>query len=274
MMDTRTVRQGSLFYGFTLEDHIPEDHVLRLIDCFVELSGIRRRLEPYYSAIGRPSVDPELMIRMLLIGYRCGIRLARRLCQEVSLNLAYRWFRRLDLTCRAKFRSSADPAVRWTAAAGGREQEMVNNSFILIISAWTRIGSGAAVAFTKNAARVAASGRDGEGNAPEDELRRLRAEASFVPADLCAEDDVRNLPAAAGGRFGRIGRIDDAGQEARSNDKPGQVVGRTAESCPATFDTNILGTPLWMNHGVREMQAIRHLARPDDIGGVVASLAS
>jgi len=97
-MGARTVRQGSLFYGFTLEDHVPEDHLLRSIDRFVELSGVRRQLEPYYSAIGRPSIDPELMIRMLLIGYCCGIRSERRLCQEVSLNLAYRWFCRLELT--------------------------------------------------------------------------------------------------------------------------------------------------------------------------------
>ena len=97
-MGERTVRQEALFYGFTLEEHVPEDHLLRSIDRFVELSGIRRQLEPYYSAIGRPSIDPELMIRMLLIGYCCGIRSERRLCQEVSLHLAYRWFCRLELT--------------------------------------------------------------------------------------------------------------------------------------------------------------------------------
>jgi transposase len=66
MMGARTVRQEALFYGFSLEDHVPEDHLLRSIDRFVELSGIRRQLEPYYSAIGRPSIDPERMIRMLL----------------------------------------------------------------------------------------------------------------------------------------------------------------------------------------------------------------
>ena len=74
------------------------EDLLRSIDRVVELSEIRRHLEPYYSAMGRPSVDPELMIRMLLIGYCCGIRSERRLCQEVHLNLAYRWFCRLGLT--------------------------------------------------------------------------------------------------------------------------------------------------------------------------------
>jgi transposase len=97
-MGERRVGQGSLFYGFTLEDHVPEDHLPRSIDRFVELSDIRRYLQSYYSPIGRPSIDPELMVRMLVIGYCCGIRSERRLCQEVSLNLAYRWFCRLDLT--------------------------------------------------------------------------------------------------------------------------------------------------------------------------------
>jgi transposase len=87
----------ALFYGFSLEEHLPADHLLRSIDRVVELSGIRRHLEPFYSAAGRPSIDPELMIRMLLVGYCCGIRSERRLCEEVPLNLAYRWFCRLGL---------------------------------------------------------------------------------------------------------------------------------------------------------------------------------
>jgi transposase len=97
MMGRRQVGQEALFYGFSLEEHVPADHLLRSIDRFVELSDIRRRLEAFYSAIGRPSVDPELMVRMLLIGYCCGIRSERRLCEEVHLNLAYRWFCRLGL---------------------------------------------------------------------------------------------------------------------------------------------------------------------------------
>lgn len=98
MMGERQRPQGSLFYEFRLEDHVPDDHLIRAIDRFVDLSGIRRDLAPFYSAIGRPSIDPELMIRMLLVGYCFGIRSERRLCQEVRLNLAYRWFCRLDLT--------------------------------------------------------------------------------------------------------------------------------------------------------------------------------
>ena len=100
MMGPRQVAQGALFYEFSLEEHVPADHLLRSIDRFVDLAEVRHRLAPLYSLIGRPSVDPELMIRMLLIGYSFGIRSERRLCEEVHLNLAYRWFCRLDLADR------------------------------------------------------------------------------------------------------------------------------------------------------------------------------
>src|SRR3954469_11097334 len=89
--------QEALFYEFSLEQHVPADHLLRSIDRFVDLSGVREHLRPFYSEMGRPSIDPELMIRMLIAGYCFGIRSERRLCEEVHLNLAYRWFCRLGL---------------------------------------------------------------------------------------------------------------------------------------------------------------------------------
>ncbi|KRE11586.1 transposase [Bosea sp. Root483D1] len=97
MMGERQVAQAALFYEFSLERHVPADHWVRAIDRFVDLSDIRVHLRPFYSETGRPSIDPELMIRMLLIGYCFGIRSGRRLCEEVHLNLAYRWFCRLGL---------------------------------------------------------------------------------------------------------------------------------------------------------------------------------
>ncbi len=100
MMGPRQEAQAALFYEFSLEDHIPQDHLLRSIDRFVDLSSIRAHLADFYSHTGRPSVDPELLIRMLLVGYSFGIRSERRLCEEVHLNLAYRWFCRLDLADR------------------------------------------------------------------------------------------------------------------------------------------------------------------------------
>jgi len=97
MMGERQTDQPELFYGFSLDRHVPADHLLRSIDRFVDLGGIREQLRPFYSDMGRPSIDPELMIRMLIIGYSMGIRSERRLCDEVHLNLAYRWFCRLGL---------------------------------------------------------------------------------------------------------------------------------------------------------------------------------
>jgi transposase len=97
MLGPRQVEQGALFYEFSLDGHIPSDHLLRSIDRFVDLSEVRRELARFYSSTGRPSVDPELMIRMLIVGYCFGIRSERRLCEEVHLNLAYRWFCRLGL---------------------------------------------------------------------------------------------------------------------------------------------------------------------------------
>src|SRR5277367_911467 len=97
MMGDRQAEQAALFYEFSLETHVPTGHLLRSIDRFVALDGLRRELAPYYSEVGRPSIDPELMIRMLIVGYCFGIRSERRLCEEVHLNLAYRWFCQLGL---------------------------------------------------------------------------------------------------------------------------------------------------------------------------------
>lgn len=100
MMGQRTGSQDRLFYSFNLEVHVPQEHLLRGIDRFLDLSDLRQHLSGFYSHTGRPSIDPELMIRMLVIGYCFGIRSERRLCEEVHLNLAYRWFCRLGLEDR------------------------------------------------------------------------------------------------------------------------------------------------------------------------------
>ena len=97
MMGRKDKPQSPLFYSFKLEEVVPKDHLLRKIDRYLDLSDLRQHLASYYSHTGRPSVDPELMIRMLIIGYCLGIRSERRLCEEVKLNLAYRWFCRLSI---------------------------------------------------------------------------------------------------------------------------------------------------------------------------------
>ena len=97
MMGRLTGDQAKLFYEFCLDDRVPSHHLLRKIDIVLDLRDLRGQLAPFYSHTGRPSIDPELMIRMLLVGYCYGIRSERQLCEEVSLNLAYRWFCRLGL---------------------------------------------------------------------------------------------------------------------------------------------------------------------------------
>lgn len=99
MMGRQTGDQSQFFYLFNLEDRIPPHHLLRRINPMVTriLSGLREELKAFYSEIGRPSIDPELMLRMLIVGYCYGLRSERQLCEEVELHLAYRWFCRLDL---------------------------------------------------------------------------------------------------------------------------------------------------------------------------------
>jgi transposase len=93
----RQVVGAQLFYDFCIDDHVPSDHSLRQLDAVLNFDHVRSALANYYSHTGRPSIDPELMLRMLLIGYAYGIRSERRLVEEVHLNLAYRWFCRLGL---------------------------------------------------------------------------------------------------------------------------------------------------------------------------------
>src|ERR1700733_10892758 len=99
MMGRQSGDQASLIYEFCLDDRVPKNHLLRRINVFVTaaLADVHEQLDPHYSEIGRPSIDPELMIRMLIVGYCYGLRSERKLTQEVELHLAYRWFCWLDL---------------------------------------------------------------------------------------------------------------------------------------------------------------------------------
>ena len=97
MMGRLESSQDWFFYDFCLDDVVPSDHLVRRIDAVLDLSRLHGELDPYYSHTGRPSIDPELMMRMLIIGYVFAIRSERQLCSEVQVNLAYRWFCRLGL---------------------------------------------------------------------------------------------------------------------------------------------------------------------------------
>src|SRR5881628_3108671 len=97
MMGRLKSEQAQLFYQFNLGDAVPEDHLVRKIDAALDLSWLRSELAPHYSSVGRPSIDPELMIRMLVVGYVFAIRSERLICREVQVNLAYRWFCKLGI---------------------------------------------------------------------------------------------------------------------------------------------------------------------------------
>ena len=92
MMGRLNRDQGQLFYSFNLDEAVPDDHSVREIAAVLDLSWVHAELAPYYAQLGRPSIDPVLMIRMLIIGYVFAIRSERALCRDVQVNLAYRWF--------------------------------------------------------------------------------------------------------------------------------------------------------------------------------------
>lgn len=89
-------RKEPMFYYIRIEDIVPEDHLLRLIDQHIDLSFIREKVKHLYSHTGRPSIDPEVLLRMLLIGYIYGITSERRLCEEIKMHIGYRWFVRVN----------------------------------------------------------------------------------------------------------------------------------------------------------------------------------
>jgi transposase len=97
MMGRREAGQGQFFYAFDLDAVVPPDHLVRQIDGLLDLSWVHKELAAYYSHTGRPSIDPVLMIRMLLVGYVFAIRSERRICAEIQVNLAYRWFCKLGI---------------------------------------------------------------------------------------------------------------------------------------------------------------------------------
>jgi len=97
MLGRQESGQGQFFYSFDLDRVVPPDHLVRQIDGLLDLSWVHDELAPFYSHTGRPSIDPVRMIRMLIVGYVFALRSERRLCAEVQVNLAYRWFCKLGI---------------------------------------------------------------------------------------------------------------------------------------------------------------------------------
>ena len=192
MMGRQRRDQGKLFYEFRLDDRIPQNlHLLRRIDVFVSsaLADLHEELEPYYSDIGRPSVDPELMIRMLIVGYSYGIRSERRLTQEVELHLAYRWFCKLDLEDEIPHHStfSANRLGRF------RESDVLRHVFERVVWAAMAMGLVKGEGFAVDASVLEANASRYHGKAPEEldwseKQRQTRAVAEYLAAlDAAAE---------------------------------------------------------------------------------------
>ncbi len=198
MMGRQTGDQSQLFYLFNLEQRMPASHLLRRINPIVTqvLAGLREKLAPFYSEIGRPSVDPELMLRMLIVGYCYGIRFERRLCEEVALHLAYRWFCRLDLDDEVPDHStfSVNRHGRF------RHSDIFRQIFEAVVFACMNGGLVKGEGFAVDASVIEANASRFHGKAP-DEIdwslpeRQTRAAAEFL-AGLDDKDPGanRNLP--------------------------------------------------------------------------------
>jgi transposase len=185
MMGRQTVDQSQLFYLFNLEDYIPAEHLLRRLNPIVTraLLDLREKLAPFYSDIGRPSIDPELMIRMLIVGYCYGIRFERKLCQEVKLHLGYRWFCRLELDDKVPDHStfSVNRHGRF------RDSDIFRWVFEAVIRACMDAGLVKGEGFAVDASVIEADASRYHGKAP-DEIdwsapeRQTRAVAEFLTA--------------------------------------------------------------------------------------------
>ena len=185
MMGRRRRDQGRLFYEFRLDDRIPQNHLLRRIDVVVTvaLADLHEELEPYYSDIGRPSVDPELMIRMLIVGYCCGIRSERRLAQEVELHLAYRWFCKLDLEDEIPHHST----FSLNRLGRFRESDVLRHVFERVVWAAMARGLVKGEGFAVDASVLEANASRYHGKAPEEldwseKQRQTRAVAEYLAA--------------------------------------------------------------------------------------------
>ena len=195
MMGRRCGDQASLFYQFHLDDRVPKDHLLRRIDCFVmtALADMHERLKPYYSEIGRPSVDPDLMIRMLIVGYCYGLRSERRLTQEVELHLAYRWFCRLDLDDRVPHHStfSENRLHRF------RESDVFRHIFERVVVACMAAGLVKGEGFAVDASVMEANASRYHGKAPDEiawaeperQTRAVKEYLAALQADAEANPD-------------------------------------------------------------------------------------
>lgn len=223
MMGRQTGDQRQLFYLFNLEDRIPSGHLLRKLNPMVSqvVADLREKLAPFYSDIGRPSVDPELMMRMLMVGYCYGIRSERRLCEEVKLHLAYRWFCKLDLDDNIPHHStfSVNRLGRF------RESDILRHIFERVVAACMAAGLVKGEGFAVDASVIEANASRYHGKAPDeldwtDEQRQKRAVSEYLAAlDAEAQTSVDIDDSNKGGSDS-----DDGESEVKPNRKPPKVI--------------------------------------------------
>ena len=185
MMGRQRRDQGRLFYEFRLEDRMPENHLLRRMNVFVTvaLGDLHKELEPHYSDVGRPSIDPELMIRMLIVGYCYGIRSERKLTQEVELHLAYRWFCKLDLEDKVPHHSTFSE----NRLGRFRDSDLLRHIFERVVWAAMAMGLVKGEGFAVDASVLEANASRYHGKAPDeldwtDKQRQTRAVAEYLAA--------------------------------------------------------------------------------------------
>src|SRR3954462_9340564 len=185
MMGRQIGDQARLFYEFRLDDRVPKSHLLRRINVFVTavLADMHEQLKPYYSAIGRPSVDPGLMLRMLIVGYCYGLRSERKLCEALILHLCYRWFCRLDPDDTVPHHStfSENRLNRF------RESDILRHIFERVVRAAMAMGLVKGEGFAVDASVMEANASRYHGKAPDEldwteKQRQKRAVAEYLAA--------------------------------------------------------------------------------------------
>ena len=200
MMGRREQGQGQFFYDFNLDAVVPPDHLVRRIDSVLDLSWVHGELEPYYSHTGRPSIDPELMIRMLIVGYVFAIRSERQLCAELQVNLAYRWFCGLGIEDEIPNHSVFSRARHERF----READVFRLVFERVVAACIAAGLVGGVSFSIDASLIRADVNKTK-RVPVDEpidWPEAKAASRAVREYLTALDDARSDERSSGGSGG------------------------------------------------------------------------
>src|SRR5476651_2336029 len=254
MMGRQTGDQSQLFYLFNLERRIPASHLLRRINPVVTqiLADLRDNLAPFYSDIGRPSIDPELMLRMLIVGYCYGIRFERRLCEEVALHLAYRWFCRLGLDDEVPDHStfSVNRHGRF------RDSDIFRQIFEAVVRACMNAGLVKGEGFAVDASVIEANASRYHGKAPDeldwtDEQRQKRAVFEYLAAlDAEAQTSVEidDSDKADSGS-------DDGESEVKPDRKPPKVI---SPSDPQSAWTAKANKRVLFGYGLNYLIDIKH----------------